>query len=146
LVIGAGVVTAAVLYDGEGSLALDAFVYVGAGIGSLLGLRLIEKNRRREWHQRLVIEEQGVALAAARAESERLLLNSLPASVSQRLKSGESPIADTFPAVSVVFADIVGFTPLTSRMTASQVITLLSELYSHFDDLVSERELEKIKT
>lgn len=146
VIIGIGVAVAAVLYEGDGSLILDFFIYVAAGLGSLVGLRLIERNRRHEWHQRHVIEEQAVALAAAQEESERLLLNILPASVSQRLKNGERPIADSFPDVSVVFADIVGFTPLTSQMPASQVITMLSGLYSHFDDLVTERGLEKIKT
>ncbi len=146
VIIGVGLALAAMMYDGDGSLALDFFIYVAAGLGSLVGLRLIERNRRQEWHQRHVIEEQAVALAAAQAESERLLLNILPASVSQRLKHGERPIADSFPDVSVLFADIVGFTSLTSRMQASEVITMLSDLYSHFDDLVTDRCLEKIKT
>ncbi len=75
-----------------------------------------------------------------------MLLNVLPASVSHRLKQGESPIADSFPSVSVVFADIVGFTPLSARMTAGEVINLLSQMFTHFDDLVVERSLEKIKT
>jgi class 3 adenylate cyclase len=75
-----------------------------------------------------------------------LLLNVLPESVSYRLKQGESPIADSFPSVSVVFADIVGFTPLPARLSAGEVITLLSELFTQFDDLVVERSLEKIKT
>ncbi|MEX0796468.1 MAG: adenylate/guanylate cyclase domain-containing protein, partial [Acidimicrobiia bacterium] len=86
------------------------------------------------------------AIEREKAESERLLLNVLPASVSYRLKQGESPIADSFPSVSVVFADIVGFTPLSARLSAGEVITLLSELFTHFDDLVIERSLEKIKT
>ncbi len=146
VIIGVGVTAAAFLYDGDGSLALDVFIYLAAGLGSLIGLRLIERNRRQEWHQRQVIEEQTVALAVAQAESERLLRNILPASVSQRLKDGERPIADSFPDVSVVFADIVGFTPLTARMSASEVITMLSDLYSYFDDLVTEGGLEKIKT
>ncbi len=146
LVIGAGLAVVVVTYDGEGSLIIDSFIFVAAGIGSLLGLRLIERNRRRAWHQHLVIIEQTAALAAEQAESERLLLNVLPASVSRRLKSGENPIADNFPAVSVVFADIVGFTPMASLLPATEVIMMLSGLFSHFDDLVTERKLEKIKT
>lgn len=146
LVIGVGVVLAAILYDGPGSLVVDTFIFGAASVGSLVGLRMIERNRRQEWHQRHVIEEQTAALAAARTESEQLLLNILPASVSRRLKSGESPIADAFPEASVLFADIVDFTPLSASLTASEVIALLSSLYSHFDDLVTERGLEKIKT
>ncbi|MCO6501879.1 MAG: hypothetical protein J5I28_02230 [Acidimicrobiales bacterium] len=146
VIIGLGVAAAVVLYDGEGSLIVDLFVYIAAGLGSIVGLRMIERNRRQEWHQRHVIEEQAVALAMARAESERLLLNILPESVSRRLKSGESPIADTFSDASVLFADIVDFTPLATSLTAAEVIALLSGLYSRFDDLVAEHGLEKIKT
>lgn len=146
VVIGLGLAVAVAVYDGHGSLVLDSFIYVAAGVGSLLGLRLIERNRRQLWHHRLVIEEQTDALSAEKAESERLLLNVLPASVSLRLKGGENPIADDFPSVSVVFADIVGFTPMASRLTAVAVTTLLSDLFSTFDDLVTERGLEKIKT
>lgn len=146
VVIGIGLVVAVTLYDGEGSLVIDSFIFVAAGIGNLIGLRLIEKNRRREWHQRLVIEEQSAVVAAERTRSDQLLLNVLPASVSKRLKDGESPIADTFPEVSVLFADIVGFTRLAATMSSDQVIMLLSDLFSTFDDLVAERGLEKIKT
>ncbi|GEM_PF-2390138 len=146
VVIAVGLGVAVATYDGEGSLLLDSFLFAAAGVGSLVGLRLIERSRRSEWHQRLVISEQSVALSAEKAESERLLLNVLPASISKRLKAGENPIADTYPEVSVVFADIVGFTPMASKLIANEVILMLSGLFSHFDDLVTERRLEKIKT
>jgi class 3 adenylate cyclase len=144
IAVGFGVAVAA--YDGPDSLLIDSFIFIAAGIGSLLALRLLERDRRRVWYQRGVIEEQTTAIEREKAESERLLLNVLPASVSLRLKQGEYPIADRFPSVSVVFADIVGFTPLSARLTAGEVITLLSELFTHYDDLVAERSLEKIKT
>lgn len=146
LVIAVGFGIAVAAYDGSNSLLIDAFIFVAAGVGSLLALRLLERDRRRVWYQRQVIEEQTTAIEREKAESERLLLNVLPASVSFRLKQGEYPIADSFPSVSVVFADIVGFTPLSARLSAGEVITLLSELFTHFDDLVVERSLEKIKT
>ena len=147
LVIAVGFGVAIALYDGSSSsLLIDSFIFVAASIGSLLALRFLERDRRQVWYQRLVIEDQTAAIEREKAESERLLLNVLPASVSHRLKQGESPIADSFPSVSVVFADIVGFTPLSARLSAGEVITLLSELFTHFDDLVIERSLEKIKT
>jgi len=146
VVIAIGFAVAVALYDGVGSLLIDTFIFVAAGIGSLLALRLLERDRRRVWYQRLVIEDQTAAIEREKAESERLLLNVLPASVSLRLKQGEYPIADSFPSVSVVFADIVGFTPLSSRLSANEVIMLLSELFASFDELVTERSLEKIKT
>jgi class 3 adenylate cyclase len=146
VVIGIGFGLVWATYDGPGSLLLDAFFLAAASVGSLIGLRLIERNRRRVWHQRLVIEEQSAAIEIERSESERLLLNVLPAAVSKRLQQGENPIADDFPDVTVVFADIVGFTAMTSPMAAHEVITMLSGLFSLFDDLVAERGLEKIKT
>jgi class 3 adenylate cyclase len=145
-VIAVGLGVAVVTYSGPDSLLVDVFFFLIAALASLLGLRLIERNRRMSWHQRLVIEEQTQSLEIERAESERLLLNVLPASISARLKNGEYPIADDFPSVSVMFADIVGFTPMASKLSAHEVISMLGDLFSEFDELVAERGLEKIKT
>jgi class 3 adenylate cyclase len=146
VVIGVGFVVAAMNYAGPGSLMIDAFVLGAATFGTLLALRMIEQSRRRVFVQELVIAEQSAALAREKATSDRLLLNVLPASVSARLREGEHTFADKYPAVSVLFADIVGFTPLVARMSPSDVIELLSELFERFDELVGERRLEKIKT
>jgi class 3 adenylate cyclase len=146
LVIAIGFAIAVATYDGSRSLLIDSFIFLAAGAGSLVGLRILERNRRRVWLQQMVIAEQMVALAAEQGESERLLLNILPASVSTRLRSGEYPIADTFPSVTVLFADLVGFTPMAANTSATDVIMMLSALFTYFDDLVSERRLEKIKT
>ena len=145
-IIAAGFLVAMATFDGDGSLVVDAFFFVLAAVGTLLALRLLERDRRRVWYQQLVIVDQAAAIDEERRTSDRLLLNVLPASISERLKAGEFPIADTFPAVSVIIADIVGFTPLSATMSASDVITMLSGLFSHFDDLVAVRGLEKIKT
>ena len=146
VVIAVGLAVVVVAYPSPQELALDVFIYVAASIASLLGLRMIERNRREAWHQRLVIEEQSAAIEVERARSDRLLLNVLPAAVSERLKDGENPIADDFPAVSVLFADIVGFTSMAATMAAHDVIEMLSGLFSTFDELVVERGLEKVKT
>lgn len=145
-VLALGLVVVMLVYDGPGSLILDVFFFFGAAVASLVGLRLLESNRRRVWHQRLVIEEQRAAIDVERAESERLLLNVLPASVSKRLRQGENPIADDYSDATVLFADIVGFTPLASKLTAVEVVSMLNGLFSRFDELVAERSLEKIKT
>jgi len=144
IALGLGVVT--FVHDGPGNLLLDVFFFVGAAVGSLVGLRLLESSRRRLWHQRLVIEEQRAAIDVERSESERLLLNVLPASVSKRLQHGENPIADDFSEVTVLFADLVEFTPMASKLTAVEVVTMLNGLFTQFDELVAERGLEKIKT
>lgn len=145
-VIALGLTLVVVTYDGSGSLLIDWFLFLAAALASLLGLRLIERNRRRSWHQWLVIEEQTESIQTERAESERLLLNVLPASISARLRDGEYPIADDFSSVTVLFADIVGFTPMAAKLTAPETILMLDRLFSDFDELVAERELEKIKT
>jgi class 3 adenylate cyclase len=95
--------------------------------------------RRSEFFGRL-------ALAAERERSERLLLNVLPAPIAERLKGGAEIIADEFKETTVLFADIVGFTSLASRLSAGQVVALLNEIFSSFDDLAARYRLEKIKT
>jgi guanylate cyclase len=85
-------------------------------------------------------------LAAERARSERLLLNVLPAPIAERLKLRDEVIADRFDAVSVLFADIVGFTPLSSAMGADELVALLNRIFSRFDDMTQRRGLEKIRT
>jgi class 3 adenylate cyclase len=86
------------------------------------------------------------ALAVERAKSERLLLNVLPESIAQRLKESEEVIADAFPEVTVLFADIVGFTPQAERVSPDRTVGMLNDLFSEFDRLTEERGLEKIKT
>jgi len=86
------------------------------------------------------------ALDRAHRRSEELLLNILPAPIADRLKQQANLIADGFTEVTVLFADIVGFTTMSARMPPAQVVGMLDELFSRFDDLASELGLEKIKT
>jgi len=86
------------------------------------------------------------ALDVERQRSERLLLNVLPASIAARLKQSQGVIADGFPDVTVLFADIVNFTPLSEGITPEGVVQLLDELFSGFDQLAQRHGLEKIKT
>jgi len=92
------------------------------------------------------IELANMALQEAHAESEALLLNILPAPIAARLKSGERTIAERFKSVTVLFADVVGFTPLASRTTPEGLVSLLDALFSRFDGLAERYGLEKIKT
>jgi class 3 adenylate cyclase len=143
--IAIGFAVAAAVSSGP-SLLIDGFIFVAASVGSLASLHVFERTRRRLYHRELVVSDQADALAREKAQSERLLLNVLPAAVSDRLKAGERTIADEYPAVSILFADIVGFTTLATRLTPGEVIGLLGGLYTRFDDLAAERGLEKIKT
>ena len=81
-----------------------------------------------------------------RERSERLLLNVLPASIAQRLKGGESVIADRVPDVGVLFADIARFTPLSETMSPEDLVRLLNDIFTAFDELAQMYGLEKIKT
>jgi guanylate cyclase len=82
----------------------------------------------------------------ARAESEALLLNILPASIAERLKHGERVIADHCDSVTILFADIVDFTPFAAAESPARVVTILNEIFSRFDTLAERYGLEKIKT
>jgi class 3 adenylate cyclase len=81
-----------------------------------------------------------------RFRSDKLLLSILPEPIAQRLKTQPGIIADNHPEVTVLFADIVDFTPLSARLTASQVVALLNDIFSAFDALADKHGLEKIKT
>lgn len=85
-------------------------------------------------------------LAIEKGKSERLLLNVLPAAIAQQLKEEERTIADSFPDVTVLFADIVGFTELAAQTPAIELVEILNVIFSEFDQLTEEHGLEKIKT
>jgi adenylate cyclase len=89
------------------------------------------------------------ALAALRleqAKAESLLLNILPHSIAERLKVETRTIADQISSASILFADVVDFTPLADRLPPTEVVTLLDHLFSHFDELADRYGVEKIKT
>src|SRR5579863_2028714 len=78
--------------------------------------------------------------------SETLLLNILPKEISEALKTDPSAIAAHYESASVLFADVVGFTPMAASMTPLRVVKLLNDVFHCFDDLVEKYDLEKIKT
>jgi adenylate cyclase len=97
----------------------------------------------------LFAKQREDALAALQVEHERaesLLLNILPGSIAERLKSSPHTIADQFTEASVLFADVVEFTPRSERLPPAEVVGMLDRLFSHFDTLAERHGLEKIKT
>ena len=86
------------------------------------------------------------ALKFQQDQTELLLLNILPQSIADRLQSGENPIADHIEEVSVLFADLVGFTEFSSRQTPIELVVILNTIFSDFDQLAQHYGLEKIKT
>ena len=111
-------------------------VLLRARIGACL-----EKKRLRD-REHAYIQQ----LRAEREKSEQLLLNILPSPIAGRLKRGENPIVDNFPDVTVLFADLVGFTQLSAQIIASELIGSLNEIFTIFDELAEQHDLEKIKT
>ncbi|MBL0158212.1 MAG: HAMP domain-containing protein [Bryobacterales bacterium] len=92
------------------------------------------------------LARQTQELQSRNRENEDLLLNILPAPIALRLKSGEERIADAFPEVTVLFADIVGFTAMSGREGPAEVVQFLNELFTRFDELAQLHGVEKIKT
>lgn len=95
------------------------------------------------------IRQRKLTLGLLRIEqqrSENLLLNILPREIAAILKKGNRTIADHIDGASILFADMVGFTPLTAAMTPIEMVELLNNVFSHFDGLVEAYGVEKIRT
>ncbi len=101
----------------------------------------LEKKRLRDREQAAITE-----LRAEKERSDALLRNILPKSIIARMHRGEAPIADRFHDVSILFSDIVGFTRMSTRRSASDVVALLNAVFSAVDHLAIEYGIEKIKT
>ncbi|MBN1146615.1 MAG: response regulator [Anaerolineales bacterium] len=95
------------------------------------------RDQEQEYLRRIEVEQEKV---------ERLLLNILPAPIAERLKQGETIIADSFDLVSVLFADIVNFTPRAAQLPPNELVGSLNDIFSRFDRLAERHGLEKIKT
>jgi class 3 adenylate cyclase len=97
----------------------------------------------------LQLEHEKIELQTEQSRSEGLLLNVLPAPIVERLKqTADQPqaIADQFDCVTILFADLVGFTPLASQLPPRKLVDLLNQIFTEFDRLSQELGLEKIKT
>ncbi len=101
----------------------------------------LEKKRLRDKERALLAR-----LQVEQQRSERLLLNILPEPIAARLKENETTIADSFSDATVLFADIVNFTKLSSNVPPTQLVGTLNDIFTEFDGLVEQNNLEKIKT
>jgi guanylate cyclase len=120
------------------SLVIVFFVLNIGAVSTIAFVLLHYFVRQKEQAYRMLHTEQ--------ERSESLLLNVLPREIAARLKNGEKIIADHHLAVSILFADLVGFTPLTNRLTPAEMVELLNEIYSHFDSLIEKHGAEKLRT
>jgi guanylate cyclase len=94
----------------------------------------------------LLLRYTDIRRLAAEARVDELLTNAIPRSIAARLRRGERRIAETYPATSVVFSDIVGFTPWAQRTSPDRVVAMLDDLFTRFDEIAAKHGLEKIKT
>jgi adenylate cyclase len=128
-------------------LWLEEEISFASSLADLLALGMEAQERRRA-EESLRVEQK---------KSERLLLNVLPQEIAERLKNVQSKtklqlktsgtiIADSFEEVTVLFADIVDFTEYAASISASELVNVLNEIFSEFDHLVEQYDLEKIKT
>ncbi len=101
----------------------------------------LEKKRLRD-QQQLYLEQ----LQGEKERAERLLLSILPEPIAEQLKRGQLTIADSFADVTVLFADIVDFTRISSHHSPKEVVSLLNQIFSAFDRLAEQHRVEKIKT
>jgi len=117
------------------------FAAISVVIYSLLWYFAAEKQKLRTQvdaqHQEILLEKE---------RSEKLLLNVLPPAIAERLKRNEVNIAQGHADVTVMFADIVGFTRMTEELSPVETVKILNDVFSIFDDIADKHRVEKIKT
>ncbi|MFM8829528.1 MAG: adenylate/guanylate cyclase domain-containing protein [Spartobacteria bacterium] len=108
----------------------------------------LEKKRLRDMDRLLYarLQEEKELVEIEKEKSERLLLNILPGTIAGRLKAGEKNIANGHHVVSVMFADLCGFTDLSRKTSPADLVTMLNEIFTDFDDIAGAHRVEKIKT
>ncbi|CAN5838456.1 hypothetical protein BH23CHL8_BH23CHL8_15770 [soil metagenome] len=130
--------------------AFFALNILGVAAATFLVLVYFVRERQRALfelevaHRDLQVEQHNLELEQARSES--LLRNVLPDAIADRLKDGAEVIADRYAAVTVLFVDVVGFTPLAARLPPEELVRLLDRIFSELDALSERHGLEKIKT
>ncbi len=115
------------------------FFFITTNIIGMFAGYFLELYHRRDFLQRRIIEIE-------QDKTQALLFNILPKEIAGILKTRPGVIADHFENVSILFADVVNFTPISGRMTPEELVNLLNEVFSDFDMLVEKYGLEKIKT
>lgn len=144
----------AVMAQSYASLRETSVMLAGIAALGIVGLTLVVSRLRqtsKELELRVIertsqLQETNHQLALEQEKSDRLLLSILPEPIACQLKEGQNNIADGFADVTVLFADIVNFTPLATRVSPVDLVALLNRIFSVFDHLTEQHGVEKIKT
>ncbi len=114
------------------------FFFLGANVIGMFTSYALERYTRREFIQKYTIEAQ-------RDQADKLLYNVLPERIAEKLKQSNETIAEEFSSATVLFADIVNFTPISANFAPHEVVDMLNDLFSNFDELVDKYGVEKIQ-
>ncbi len=114
------------------------FFFLGANVIGMFTSYELERYTRRDFIQKYTIQSQ-------RDQSDKLLYNVLPERIAEKLKQSNETIAEEFREATVLFADIVNFTPISARFAPHEVVDMLNDLFSSFDGLVDKYGVEKIQ-
>jgi class 3 adenylate cyclase len=108
----------------------------------------LEKKRLRDLDREHIalLQHEKELLNIEQMKTEKLMLNILPKPIAERLKKGEKNISGSYPEVTILFSDLVGFTKMSSKTTATELVKLLNDLFTRFDVRAEALGLEKIKT
>lgn len=117
---------------------LHNFFFLGANVIGMFTSYYLERYTRRDFLQKYTIQSQ-------RDQADKVLYNMLPESIAERLKQNREIIAEEYSSTSVLFADIVNFTPISARFDPREVFDMLNDLFSQFDELVDKYGVEKIQ-
>ena len=114
------------------------FFFLGGNVIGMFASYSLERYTRRDFIQKYTIQAQ-------RDQADKLLYNVLPERIAEQLKQSKETIAEEFSSATVLFADIVNFTPISARFAPHEVVDMLDELFSNFDELVDKYGVEKIQ-
>lgn len=123
--------------------AFYALNFVGFGFAIHLGILHATAERER---RSSALQDANQRIETERARADSLLAAIMPADIAERLKSGEQRIADQIASVSVLIADVVGFTPLALSLSPGALVEIMDDLWSRFDEATDRHGLEKIKS
>jgi class 3 adenylate cyclase len=129
-----------------GGAVAHVSIVLAVGVAGLLVAHVNERGERLRFEQAEVIEAQTRVIEAQQRHSDALLRRILPSPVVDRLRAGTTRVVDHHEAVTVLFADLVGFTPMTAAVPPGEVVAFLEDVFGWIDELAARHGVEKIKT